>query len=99
MFENHIFTSTMTQISVILLKPNKRVLALVMFYENIKKRKKMFRVLSCVIHTIISNYVCIEYLGSEKLKLSYLRIDVTGKYKHLDKNMATYWDLEFRIYY
>ena len=29
------FTSTMTQISVILLKPNTRVLALVMFYENI----------------------------------------------------------------
>ena len=46
----------------------------------------MFRVLSCVIYTIISNYVCIDYLGSEKSKLSYLRLGVYGRYKHLDKN-------------
>ena len=43
----------------------------------------MFRVLSCVIYTVISNYVCIDYLGSEKSKLSYLRIGVAGGYKHL----------------
>ena len=45
----------------------------------------MFRVLSCVIYKIISNYVCIDYLGYEKSKLSYLRLDVSGSYKHLDK--------------
>ena len=33
-------TSTMTQISKILLKPNIRVLALVMFFENRKKSKE-----------------------------------------------------------
>ena len=43
----------------------------------------MFRVLSCVICTIISHYVCIEYLGSEKSKLSDLRLGVAGSYKHL----------------
>ena len=60
-------TSTMTHISKILFKPYTRVLALVMFFENRKiYAKKMFRVLSCVIYTIIKNYVCIDYLGSEK---------------------------------
>ena len=46
----------------------------------------MFRVLSCVIYTIISKYVCIDYVGFEKSKLSDLRIGVSGRYKHLDKN-------------
>ena len=46
----------------------------------------MFRVLSCVIYTIIIKYVCIDYLGSEKSKLSYLRLGVSGRYKHIDKN-------------
>ena len=45
----------------------------------------MFRLLSCVICTIISNYVCIEYLGSEKNKLSDLRLGVSGSYKHPGK--------------
>ena len=68
-----------------------------MFYENRNNARKMFRVLICVMYIIIRNYVCIDYLGSEKLKLSDLRIDVTGRYKHLDKNMTTYWNLEFQI--
>ena len=62
------YTSTMTQISKISLKTNTRVLALVMFYDNRKNTKKFFRVLSCVIYTIIRNYDCIDYLGSEKSK-------------------------------
>ena len=49
--------------------------------------------------TIISNYVCIDYLGSEKKKLSYLRLGVAGSYKHLGKNITTYWDSEFQICY
>ena len=48
-------------------KKNKktRVLALLMFYGTRKKHKKVFKVLSCVIYTIIKNYVCIDYLASE----------------------------------
>ena len=46
----------------------------------------MFRVLSCVINTIIRKYVRIDYLGSEKAKLSDVRLGVSGRYKHLDKN-------------
>ena len=38
--KNTFSTSTMTHISKILLKPNKRVLALVMFFENRKKCKE-----------------------------------------------------------
>ena len=44
----------------------------------------MFRVLSCVIYTIIGNYVCIDYLGSGKSKFSDLRLGVTGRYKNYD---------------
>ena len=49
-----------------------------------KNVKKMFRVLNCVIYTIIGKYVCIGYLGSDKSKLSYLHLGGTGKYKHYD---------------
>ena len=49
-----------------------------------KNTRKMFRVLSFVIYTIISKYVCIGYLGSDKSKLSYLRLGVSGRYKHFD---------------
>ena len=48
------------------------------------KYKEMFKVLSSVIYTIIGKYVCIDYLGSDKSKLSYLRLGVTGRYKHYD---------------
>ena len=51
-------------ISKILSKNNTRVFALFMFYET-RKKIKNFKVLSCVIYTIISNYVCIDYLGSK----------------------------------
>ena len=63
--------------SKILLIPNTRVLALVMFFENIKNAEKMFRVLSCVIYTIIRNYVCIDYFGSDIFK-SDLRLGPGG---------------------
>ena len=59
------------------------MLALVIFYESGEKNaKKIFRVLSCVIYTIIDKYVCIDYLGSKKSKLSDLKIGRTGSSKH-----------------
>ena len=93
-------TSTMIQTSKMLLKPNTKVLALVMFFENKKKNaKKMFRMLSCLIYTIIRIYVFIDYLGSDKKKLCDLRLGVDGSYKRLGKNMKTYWDSKFHICY
>ena len=38
--------------------------------------------LICVIYAIIDKYVCSDYLGSEKSKLSDLRIGCTGSNKH-----------------
>ena len=38
--------------------------------------------LSCVIYTIIGTYVCIGYYGSNKLKLSDLKIGCTGSSKN-----------------
>ena len=74
----------MTHISKILLKPDTRVLALIINLIE-KNSNKMFRVLSCVIYTIIRNHVCIDYLGSDKEKLSDLLLGPSGSYKHLDK--------------
>ena len=62
--KNTFGTITQPHISKILAKKT-RVLALLMFYETRKNPKKVFKVLSCVIYTIISNYVCIYYLASE----------------------------------
>ena len=44
----------------------------------------MFKVLSCVIYTIIDRYVFIDYLGTEKNKISELRLGCTLKSKHED---------------
>ena len=46
-------------------KNKTRVLELLMSYETRKNTKKAFRVLSCVIYTIIKNYVCIDYLACQ----------------------------------
>ena len=45
----------------------------------------MFRVLSCVIYTIITNYVCIDYLGYGRNKLNDLCLGPGGSYKHFNK--------------
>ena len=47
------------------------------FDNRNKYVRKMFRVFSCVIYTIIINYVCTDYLGPDKSKLSALRLGVT----------------------
>ena len=41
--------------------------------------------LSCVIYTIIRNYVCIHYLASESKKISELSVGSGGGYKHEEK--------------
>ena len=56
---------TQPYIRTILEKNNTRVLALFMLYETRKNPRKDFKVLSCVIYTIIRNYVCIDYLACE----------------------------------
>ena len=59
------------------------MLALVVFYElGSTTPRKMFKVLSCVIYTIIERYFCIDYLGTEKKKISELRLGCTLKSKH-----------------
>ena len=54
---------TQPHIRTILEKNNTRVLALLMFYDTISNPKKIFKVLSCVIYTIIINYVFIHNLA------------------------------------
>ena len=47
-----------------LAKKNTSVLELVIFYEKIAE-KKVYGVFSCVIYTIIKNYVCIDYIACQ----------------------------------
>ena len=69
------------------LAKNKAILlALLMFYETRKNPKKYSKVLSCVIYTIISNYVCMDYLACEREKLSELTVGTGGVFKHRNKS-------------
>ena len=81
-------------IRTILAKNNTRVLTLLMFYETRKNPKKVFKVLSCVIYTIIRNYICIDYL-SYKPKKSELPVGSGGVSNMKKKGMTKYWELEF----
>ena len=66
---------TKPHIRTTLAKKKTRVLALLMFYETSQTPKKAFKVLSCVIYKIISNYVCIDYLDCESTKkVNYLLV-------------------------
>ena len=69
------------------MKWDTRVLELVVFYEHgTFNPRKMFRVLSCVIYTIIGRYVCIDYLGTETNKISELNLGCSLKTKHENKD-------------
>ena len=58
---NTFVADTNKHINKTLMKRDTRVLALVVFYEQgAFNPRKMFRVLSCVIYTIIDRYVCID---------------------------------------
>ena len=87
---------TNKHINETLMKRDTRVLALVVFYElgNINPRK-MFRVLSFLIHTIIDKYVCIDYLGTDKLKISDLNMVCTGLRNIMVWITTTYSELVF----
>ena len=67
-FKHTFGPDTNSHINKTLQKKNTKVLALVIFYESGKTIiRKLFRVLSCAIYTIIEKYVCIDYLSSDVL--------------------------------
>ena len=51
-------------IKATLLKNKTRVLSLLMFYET-RTENISYILFSCVIYTIIKNYVCIDYLACQ----------------------------------
>ena len=62
---------TNKQINVILKRPNTRVIALILNYEHGSYSTiKVFKVLSCVVYTMIDKYVCIDYLFTLNKRLS-----------------------------
>ena len=67
-------------------KKNTSVLSLMMFYETrADNYKKYFRVLICIICTIIKNYVCIDYLDFQSKQLGEITVDSKEGSKHGDK--------------
>ena len=66
-----------------------------------KKTKEIFKLLSCVIYTIISNYVCIDYLGFESKTFSELGLGSDGRFKRVNKNhdktSNSLTDMEFQF--
>ena len=78
-------------ITKILTQENTIVLALLWFYEsNTKESKKLFRVLSSVIYTILGNYVCIDYLACLPKLLSTYPLNAGGGFKHEKKPTTIY---------
>ena len=62
---------TNKQINVILKRPNTIVIALIINYEHGSYSTiNFFKLLSCVVYTIIDKYVCIDYLCTENKRLS-----------------------------
>ena len=54
-------------------KKNTCVMSLIMICENNGGNgKKMYRVLSCVVYSLIDNYVFIEYLSCQSKTLRYI---------------------------
>ena len=51
-------------------KKNTCVMPLIMIYENNgEKLKKVYTVLSCVVYSLIYNYICIDYLSYQSKTL------------------------------
>ena len=47
------------------------IIALIMFYNNKgKKPKSLYRVLICVLYSLVENYVCVYYLFCQSKTLS-----------------------------
>ena len=61
---------TNKHINNILLRHNTRVISLIVNYDHGSfSARKLFKVLSCVIYTIIDKYVCIDYLCTKEKKI------------------------------
>ena len=61
---------TMKTIKNCLMKNNTYIMALIIIYENNGKDiKTVYKVLICVVYTLIENYVCIEYLSCQSKTL------------------------------
>ena len=64
------------------MKNNTSVMALIMIYENNGKyTKTVYRVLSCVVYTLMDNYIFIDYLSCQSKTLRNISSDPTFKEK------------------
>ena len=71
---------TMKNIKTILMKNNTSVMALIIVYENNGEiEKEVYRVLSCVVYTLMDNYIFIDYLSCQSKTLSNISINSAFK--------------------
>ena len=82
-FRNTFGPDTTSHINTKLLKKEYNISSIsYLLWEWEINPRKMFKVLSCVIYTIIDRYVCIDYLGTDKKIISELRLGCTLQSKH-----------------
>ena len=78
----YFYTKTMKNIRDYLLKKNKYVMELKTIYENSGKDIiTVYRVLGCVVYTLIEKYVCIDYLSCQSKTLCGISSNPTFKEK------------------
>ena len=73
-------------------KKNTCVMALKMIYDNNGgNAKKVYRVLSCVVYSLIEYYFCIDYLSCQPkaLKLYFIQTNIS-RYKY--QYFTRYWN-------
>ena len=73
-------------IKTTLLKRTTILLEFLMFYDT-RAEKISYRVFSCVIYTIIKNYVCIDYLAFQSKQISAIPVGSGGGYKYGEKSL------------
>ena len=87
----YLSTKTMKAIIYFLLNKNSYVMALIMIYENSGKGiRKVYRMLGCVVYTLIDNYVCIYYLSCQPKTLCGISKNPTFKEKTF-QFITRYW--------
>ena len=75
----------MKTVRYFLLKNDTSVMAIIMIHETAEITiRKVYRVLSCVVYTLIHNYVCIYYLSCQPKTLCGISKNPTFKEKYFN---------------
>ena len=82
----------METIRYFLKKKNTCVMVLIMIYENNGlEPKQLYRVLSCVVYSLIDHYICIDYLSCQSINL--ISVESKPTFEQTSFNILIYIDI------